>query len=79
MGKGITPHNSFLYIGLASGIIPLVLFVTYWVKALRGAWSSNNGDSQNARFQLPLFIYTLIVASFGAGVFYVSLGNCHLV
>jgi len=69
MGEGITPHNSFLYIGLASGIIPLVLFVTYWVKALRGAWSANNGDSQNARFQLPLLIYTLIVSSFGAGAF----------
>jgi len=69
IGKGITPHNGFLYVGLASGIIPLVLFVAYWVKAARGAWSSNKRGLPNAPFQIPLFVYTLIVSSFGAGVF----------
>jgi len=69
MGKEITPHNGFLYVGLASGIIPLAFFVGYWIQAIRGAWSSNKRGLPNAPFQRPLLIYTLIVSSFGAGVF----------
>src|SRR5262249_20680242 len=36
MQKEITPHNSFLFVGLASGIIPLAFFVAYWIKAVKG-------------------------------------------
>lgn len=68
-GGVITPHNVFLYVGLASGIIPLTFFMAYWFKALRGALQLSQRGLQDAPFQLPLVIYTSIIASFGAGVF----------
>jgi len=69
MGKGITPHNGFLYVALGAGIIPLALFVGYWGQAIWGAWLSSKKGLLNAPFQIPLLVYTLIVSSFGAGVF----------
>jgi len=69
MVTDITPHNSFLYVALAAGVIPLSLFVMYWVRAASGAWFLNRRGLQNAPFQLPLLTYTFIVCSFGAGTF----------
>ena len=69
MRSELTPHNGFLYVALAAGIVPLAFFVAYWIKALRGAYTLTRQDSQDAPFQLPLIIYTFIIASFGAAVF----------
>jgi len=35
-GRPITPHNAFLYIGLAAGIIPMICFLGYLVRAGAG-------------------------------------------
>jgi hypothetical protein len=70
-GRDVTPHNSFLYIGLASGILPLVLFCLFWVKAMQGAFRLSQIRSQLAPFQLPLMLYTTLIALTNAGVFMV--------
>jgi hypothetical protein len=69
LNQEISPHNSFLYIGLASGIIPLVFYVAYWIKASSSAYRLSTRGLQNAPFQLPLLTYTLVVASLGASDF----------
>lgn len=70
-GHGVTPHNSFLYVGLASGILPLLLFCIFWAKAALGAYRLNRLGLQNAPFQLPLMIYTTVIAMTNASVFLV--------
>lgn len=65
----ITPHNSFLAVGLASGIVPLAFFTAYWIKAMRGAYRQSRGGLQDAPFQLPLIIYTFIIVFLSAGAF----------
>ena len=35
--RAITPHNGLLYIGLAAGIIPVICFLGYLARAVRGA------------------------------------------
>jgi len=65
----ITPHNAFLYVGLMSGIIPLMLFLWYWFKAITGAYHLSRKGLQDASFQLPLLIYTLIQCVFLAVIF----------
>lgn len=67
--KGITPHNGFLYVGLASGIIPLAFFVGYWVKAVKGGYNLTKKGMQDGPFQFPLLIYTFIISFFVAAGF----------
>ncbi len=69
MREAVTPHNGLLSVALAAGIIPSAFFVAYWIKALRGAYTLSRRQVQDAPFQLPLVIYTFIVALFGAAVF----------
>lgn len=69
-GHEITPHNSFLYLALASGIIPFALFLAYWVIAGARAFKSNSRRIPDTPFLLPLFIYTLIMCSLVAGEFF---------
>jgi hypothetical protein len=37
IGKAITPHNAFLYLGLAGGIVPMICFLGYLFRAGSGA------------------------------------------
>jgi O-antigen ligase len=64
--KEITPHNGFLHIGLSAGVFPLLLFTAYWIKAFMGAYQLSKTEIQDATFQLPLMIYTIITSSFVA-------------
>lgn len=57
----ITPHNAFLSIALASGFIPLVLFIMYWWRTVQGALSASTAHFSLASFALPLCIYCLII------------------
>jgi O-antigen ligase len=59
----ITPHNSFLFIGLGSGIVPMMFFIAYWYKAARGALYLTRTSISSNRFYLPLFIFTLVEAN----------------
>jgi O-antigen ligase len=57
-----TPHNSFLFIALASGIIPLAFLVAYWIRAAKGAFRSTAQHRPDAPFQIPLLIYALLIS-----------------
>jgi O-Antigen ligase len=65
----ITPHNSFLSLALASGIIPLVFFVSYWWRAAKGAFRANAKRLANAPFQIPLLAYAFLIVQQGNGPF----------
>ena len=63
--KPITPHNAFLFIGLAGGIVPLALFVAYWWQA---GWASIRCSTKRtieAPFYIPLFSYSFLVVQSG--------------
>jgi len=55
-----TPHNSFLFIALASGIVPLMYFTAYSLKAVRGALSLESQGSAFARLYVPIFVYACV-------------------
>ena len=65
MSKDITPHNAFLYFALVSGIVPLIFFVAYWVKAISRSYHPASVGSPDSPFQLPLVIYALIISLIG--------------
>jgi hypothetical protein len=46
---------------LASGIVPLVLFVCYWWRAARGAFRVQGVQTAEAPFCLPLLIYSFLI------------------
>jgi O-antigen ligase len=71
-GHEITPHNAFLYVGLASGIFPLAFFITYWIKAARASYRLSRQTLQDAPFQLPLMIYAFIITFLSQGAFMAS-------
>lgn len=56
----ITPHNNFLLVALASGIVPLILFARYWWRVARGTFKAS--ATQYAPFQVPLFVYGFLQA-----------------
>lgn len=58
----IVPHNSFLFIAAASGVIPLMFFVAYWVRAVSGSLRIDAKRSANSPFHLPLVIYAFCIA-----------------
>jgi O-antigen ligase len=54
-----TPHNSFLFFALASGIIPLALWALFWIQAGKRSLSHSNRSGHES-FRLPFFIYVFI-------------------
>lgn len=58
----ITPHNSFLFIALASGAIPFVLFVAYWIRAVSGAVHPSTARPADAPYRLPLLAYAFLIS-----------------
>jgi len=68
-GRDITPHNSFLTIGLAAGVLPLALFVAYWWRACRSAMRAGPTGSTEEPFRLPLVVYAFVVVQSGAFTF----------
>lgn len=70
-GIEVTPHNSFLFLALAGGVIPLLLYLAYWVRAASGLWEAYRTDAPDALFVLPLFIY-IFLAALGTNVLFVE-------
>ncbi len=64
-GRSITPHNGFLYVALASGIVPLVFLACYWWRAARGAFRAQGVQTAEAPFCLPLLIYAFLITMEG--------------
>lgn len=64
-GLIIPPHNSFIFFALTSGVIPLTLYVAYWLRAAWGALRLTREPSADAPFYMPLFIYAFLNALIG--------------
>jgi O-antigen ligase len=60
-----TPHNGFLYVALASGVVPLLFLVGYWWRAARGALRAQRVPTIEAPFCLPLLIYAFLITMEG--------------
>lgn len=63
--RAITPHNGFLYIALASGIVPLMFLMCYWWRAARGAFRTQGVQTAEAPFCLPLLLYAFLITMEG--------------
>lgn len=63
-GRLYTPHNSFIYFALSSGVVPLALFVACWIRAARNAFSYGE-QTQKGPFRVPLLAYTLCISLIG--------------
>jgi O-antigen ligase len=61
-GAWITPHNSFIFVAMVSGVVPLIFYVAYWATAARGAFVASTRNLVAAPFQLPLFTFALLTA-----------------
>ena len=60
---GTLPHNSFLYIALSSGVVPLTFFIGFWVQA---AWRSVHAKArEDDSFRLPYLLYTFVISMLG--------------
>lgn len=59
-GHWTSPHNSFLFIAVSSGIVPLCFFVGYLVPAARGAYHASAQRVSDASFKFPLFVFALL-------------------
>lgn len=58
--KVVTPHNSFLFIAMASGIFPLIFYAAYWIQATWGVIKELPGKTDTAAFLLPLVGYAFL-------------------
>jgi hypothetical protein len=56
----LTPHNAFLTIALAGGVVPLAFFIGVWLLTARKAYLANARKLPDASFLLPLFSYTIL-------------------
>jgi hypothetical protein len=62
-GRPTAPHNSFLFVGLTSGVFPLGLWIAFWIQAARS--SVRLERSIYAAYRIPLLIYALSAFIFG--------------
>jgi O-antigen ligase len=65
----IPPHNGFLFIGLASGAVPLFFFCLYWLIGLRGALKGSSPQNPDSAYLLPLWVYAFMSLFEGDGTF----------
>jgi O-antigen ligase len=63
-GRVRTPHNGFLLLAAASGIVPLILFCAYVFRSGMAALRTPVSD-QDVAFYLPLFTYTVLMTNAG--------------
>jgi O-antigen ligase len=61
-GKLVTPHNTFLLIALASGVVPLVFYLGYWIRTAWRVFGTNIKQAPDASFRISLFIYAFLIA-----------------
>jgi O-antigen ligase len=61
-GRPITPHNSFIFLAVASGVVPLMFFIAYWVRLLIEVLEVNADSHEDAPFLIPLLPYCFLIA-----------------
>jgi O-antigen ligase len=62
--KRIPPHNSFIYLGLAAGVVPLAFFIAWWIRAARNAVQYDQRAPDDP-FRLPLLVFALVESMLG--------------
>jgi O-Antigen ligase len=58
-----TPHNSFLFFALSSGVLPLAFWVSFWIGAASRSFSDDE-QSEYRPFRIPLLLYALVAFMF---------------
>jgi hypothetical protein len=61
-GVAISPHNSFLFIALASGIVPLVFYAGYWIYLFRTSMRAGARVLPDAPFHSALLLYAFLIS-----------------
>jgi len=61
----ISPHNVLLFIGLASGIIPLIFYMAYWLKAASGIIRLDRLKTASAPYYPPMLIFAFVAVMLG--------------
>jgi len=75
VGRSISiPHNSLLFFGLSSGLLPLALYIAFWVQAGLRLYSTTNDASGDGAFRLPLVVFTFLSAMSGDLAFMANWG-----
>jgi O-antigen ligase len=64
-GSVVTPHNAFLLFAVASGFIPLLLFIAYIVRSGMAALRAYTSEDPDVAFYLPIVVYAVLIASQG--------------
>lgn len=60
--KDLTPHNSFIFVGLTSGILPLALYIAYWMAAYLSARRATRLKWMGSPLFVPAVIYSALIA-----------------
>lgn len=60
-----TPHNTFLFIAMASGIIPLLFYIGYWIQGFLAATKQQIKRTNSAIFLLPMVTYAFVICLSG--------------
>ncbi len=66
---GYGPHNSFIFIGLSSGVVPLIFYIVYLAQASRGAIRSRTQDNPDSPYILPLVSFAMLSLMVADGTF----------
>lgn len=59
-GETAGPHNSFLFILLSSGFIPLIFYVAYLFQATKGAFRAQGQNNPDSPYLLPMVSFALL-------------------
>jgi O-antigen ligase len=59
-----TPHNTFLFFAISSGIVPPLLFISFWIAALRKSFAGIE-QQEYGPFRAPLLMYVLVISITG--------------
>jgi O-antigen ligase len=61
----VTPHNTFLFFALSSGVIPFLLWTLFWFRSAKRALARHHHPSPYDRFRLPFLLYLLVTFTLG--------------
>jgi O-antigen ligase len=60
-GSSITPHNGLIFIALASGIVPLLLFIAWCVQLVVSTYRASPGLNADSPFHRALLLYAFLI------------------
>jgi hypothetical protein len=60
-GTPITPHNAFILLALAAGVVPFLLFVGYWIRCLIDVRRLTAAGHEDAPFLSALLLYSFLI------------------